>query len=199
GGRRRTLRVVGGSGGQSMSVECGGRAALAGVRELRHVPRPQAPWRRLCGRGEGTARVSQTYVFARNAPDAEYDRGLAWAALLLAACGLVMVYSSSIATAEASRYTGYNAAWFLARHGVFLSLAFAAAIAVFLVPVRFWQVVAPWAFLIALALLVAVLVPGLGREVNGARRWLNLPSVGVQPSELMKLAVVLYAADYTVR
>ena len=143
--------------------------------------------------------MTQTYVFARNAPDAEYDRSLAWAALLLAACGLVMVYSSSIATAEASRYTGYNAAWYLARHGVFLALALVAAIGVFLVPVRFWQSVAPWAFLVALALLVAVLIPGLGREVNGARRWLDLPFVGVQPSELMKLAVVLYAADYTVR
>jgi len=143
--------------------------------------------------------VSQTYVFARNAPDAEYDRSLAWAALLLAACGLVMVYSSSIATAEASRYTGYNAAWYLGRHGAFLSLALAAAIGVFLVPVVFWQKLAPWLFLAALALLIAVLIPGLGREVNGARRWLNLPSVGVQPSELMKLAVVLYAADYTVR
>jgi len=143
--------------------------------------------------------MSQTYVFARNAPDAEYDRSLAWAALLLATCGLVMVYSSSIATAEASRYTGYNPAWYLARHGAFLSIALAAAIGVFLVPVVFWQKLAPWLFLSALALLVAVLIPGLGREVNGARRWLNLPSVGVQPSELMKLAVVLYAADYTVR
>ena len=43
--------------------------------------------------------MSQTYVFARNAPDAEYDRGLTWAALLLAAGGLFMVYSASIATA----------------------------------------------------------------------------------------------------
>ena len=42
-------------------------------------------------------------------------------------------------------------------------------------------------------------MPGIGREVNGARRWLDLPVVSVQPSELMKLAVVLYAADYTVR
>ena len=44
-----------------------------------------------------------------------------------------------------------------------------------------------------------VLIPGIGREVNGARRWLDLPGFGFQPSELMKLAVVLYAADYTVR
>jgi cell division protein FtsW len=143
--------------------------------------------------------VSQTYVFARNAPDAEYDRSLAWAALLLAAGGLVMVYSSSIETSESARFTGYNAAWFLARHAIFLGVALSAAIAVFLVPARWWQVAAPWFFVGAVALLVVVLIPGLGREVNGARRWLAIPLVSLQPSELVKLAAVLYAADYTVR
>jgi cell division protein FtsW len=143
--------------------------------------------------------VSRTYVFARNAPSAEYDRSLAWVALLLAALGLIMVYSASIAIAEASRYTGNNAAWFLARHGMFLAVALSAAIAVFLLPVRVWQQAAPWLFLAGVALLVAVLAPGVGREVNGARRWLGLPFFSVQPSELVKLAAVLYAADYTVR
>lgn len=143
--------------------------------------------------------MSQTYVFARNAPSAEYDRSLAWAALILAALGLVMVYSASIATAESSRYTGNNASWFLVRHAVFLAAALAAALAVFLLPARLWQQAAPWLFLVAVALLVAVLLPGVGREVNGARRWLALPLFTLQPSELMKLGVVLYAADYTVR
>ncbi len=143
--------------------------------------------------------MSQTYVFARNAPSAEYDRSLAWAALLLAATGLVMVYSASIATAETARYTGNNAAWFLARHSAYLGVALAAAIAVFLIPARMWQKAAPWLFVAALALLALVLVPGFGREVNGARRWLDLPGFGFQPSEAMKLAVVLYAADYTAR
>jgi cell division protein FtsW len=140
-----------------------------------------------------------SYVFAQGAPAAEYDRSLAWAALLLAAMGLVAVYSASIATAEASRYSGHNPAHFLLRHGLFLGLALLAATIVFLVPVRMWQTAAPWLFLCGVLLLVLVLVPGLGREVNGARRWLDLRVVSAQPSEAMKLAVVLYAADYTVR
>jgi cell division protein FtsW len=143
--------------------------------------------------------LSATYVFARTAPDAEYDRSLAWAALLLAAVGLVMVYSSSIATAEASRYTGHNAAWYLARQAVFLCAAFATAIMVFLVPARWWQTLAPALFLLGLVLLVLVLIPGFGREVNGARRWLDIPVISVQPSEIVKLAAVLYAADYSTR
>src|SRR5216110_941881 len=141
--------------------------------------------------------MSETFVFARNAPDAEYDRSLAWAALILAMGGLVMVYSASIATAEANRFTGNNAAWFLARHALFLAVAFGCALAVFLIPARVWQQAAPWLFLAGVALLVAVLIPGIGREVNGARRWIALPLFSLQPSELMKLAAVLYAADYT--
>jgi len=142
--------------------------------------------------GQGNTRTAGT-------PAPEYDRSLAWAALLLVALGLVMVYSASIATAEASRYAGNNPAYFLLRHGVFLALALGSATAVFLVPIRYWQQGAPWLFAACFVLLVLVLIPGIGREVNGARRWLNLGIATVQPSELMKLAVVLYAADYTVR
>ena len=138
-------------------------------------------------------------VFAQNAPAAEYDRSLAWAALLMVAFGLVMVYSASIATAEASRYSGQNAAYFLLRHGAYLAVSLCVATMVFLVPSRVWQRAAPWLFAGCLVLLALVLVPGTGREVNGARRWLNLGAFSTQPSELMKLAVVLYAADYTVR
>jgi cell division protein FtsW len=134
-----------------------------------------------------------------NQPAPEYDRSLAWTALLLVTLGLVMVYSASIATAEASRYAGHNPAYFLFRHGVFLAVSLAAATAVFMVPARIWQKAASWLFVACIVLLVLVLIPGVGREVNGARRWLNLWAITVQPSELMKLAVVLYAADYTVR
>ncbi len=136
---------------------------------------------------------------ANKLPAAEFDRSLLWGALLLAALGLVMVYSASIATAEASRYTGHNSAYYLLRHGLFLAASLLGAALLFLVPARGWQKAAPWLFLCGLLLLALVLVPGLGREVNGARRWLDLRVASVQPSELMKLAVVLYAADYTVR
>ena len=143
--------------------------------------------------------MSATYVFAKDPAAPEYDRSLAWAALLLVAIGLVMVYSASIATAESGSITGRNASYYLLRHALFLAAALAAATAVFLVPVRYWQKGAPWLFLAGVVLLVLVLIPAIGREVNGARRWINLGAVTMQPSELVKLAVVLYAADYTVR
>ncbi len=130
---------------------------------------------------------------------AVYDASLAWAALLLLAIGLVMVYSSSIATAEASAHTGNRAWYFLARHGAFVAVGLAAAAVAFQVPMRAWQQLAPWLFIAGAVLLVLVLVPGIGRSVNGSRRWLSLAVVNVQPSEFMKLAVVLYAASYAVR
>ena len=129
----------------------------------------------------------------------EYDEGLLWTALLLLAIGLVMVYSASISTAEGSRFTGGSSVYFLARHSVFLMVAALGAVLAFQVPMRVWQRCAPWLFLGAVALLALVLVPGVGREVNGARRWIGLGIANLQPSELMKLAAVIYAADYTAR
>ncbi len=133
------------------------------------------------------------------APLAEYDHGLVWATLLLLGVGLVMVYSSSIAIAEGSRASGYQPTYYLMRHGLFVAASMAAAVAVFQVPLRLWQQAAPFLFLCGAALLVLVLIPGIGREVNGSQRWISLHFATLQPSELMKLAVVLYAADYTVR
>ena len=75
----------------------------------------------------------------------------------------------------------------------------AAAACVFQLPLRLWQQAAPYLFLFGASLLLIVLIPGIGREVNGSRRWLPLVVMNLQPSELMKLFVVLYAADYTVR
>lgn len=129
----------------------------------------------------------------------EYDAGLLWTALALLGLGLVMVYSASIASAEVSRFTAGKSAYFLYRHAIFLGVSIATALFVFQVPMRVWQQIAPWLFLAGVVLLALVLLPGTGREVNGARRWLSLGVTTVQPSEFMKLFAVLYAADYTVR
>jgi cell division protein FtsW len=128
-----------------------------------------------------------------------YDASLAWTGLLLLSIGLVMVYSSSIAMAEAAAYTGHRAWYFLARHAMFVVVGLASAAVAFQVPMRGWRKLAPWLFIAGAVLLVLVLVPGIGRSVNGSRRWLSLALVNVQPSEFMKLAVVLYAASYAVR
>ena len=130
---------------------------------------------------------------------AEYDEILVWIVLALLAIGLVMVYSASIATAEASKFTGFRPEYYLIRHGIYIFVGVMAGVMAFQVSLQDWQKWAPYLFLLGAALLVLVLIPGIGREVNGSRRWLPLLVVNLQPSELMKLFVVLYAADYTVR
>jgi cell division protein FtsW len=128
-----------------------------------------------------------------------WDASLAWCTLLLLAFGLVMVYSASIAMAEASSHTGYRAWYFLVRHAVFVALGLLAAFVTFQVPIKVWRRVAVWFFAIGAVLLVLVLVPGIGKSVNGSKRWISLVVVNIQPSEFMKLAAVLYAASYAVR
>lgn len=134
-----------------------------------------------------------------NAAMRDYDEILLWVGVLLAGIGIVMVYSASIAIAEGGRQGASSPSYFLVRHAVALAISGIAAVVVFQVPMRLWQQIAPALFLVALFLLIVVLVPGIGREVNGSRRWIPLGVMNLQPSELAKLFVVLYAADYTVR
>ena len=130
---------------------------------------------------------------------AEIDLALLWSSIALLLIGMVMVYSASIAIAEGSRNFGNNPNYFLMRHGVFLAVGLIAALAAFQIPLGNWQKMAPYLFMAGFVLLILVLIPFVGREVNGARRWLPLGVANLQPSELMKLFAVLYAADYTVR
>jgi cell division protein FtsW len=129
----------------------------------------------------------------------ELDPLVVWSSLTLLLIGLIMVYSSSIAIAEGSRFTGNQSHYFLMRHALFLVIGVGAGLLAFQFSMRQWQQWAPWLFVAGLAMLVIVLIPGLGRAVNGAQRWLPLGPINLQPSELMKLFAALYAADYTVR
>jgi cell division protein FtsW len=133
------------------------------------------------------------------APIAELDYAVVSLAALLLGTGLVMVYSSSIAIAEAGHYAGNQPAYFLIRHSVFVFVGVMAGFICFQFPTRVWQQAAPYLFVLGVLLLLLVLIPGIGKEVNGSQRWLSLGMFNLQPSELMKLLVLLYAADYTVR
>ena len=128
-----------------------------------------------------------------------YDQGLVWVTLILLGIGLVMVYSASIALAEADKATGHQTTYFLVRQAVYLVISLVAGFIAFQVPTEVWQKMAPYLFLAGMLLLVLVLIPGIGRNVNGSRRWLSLFVINVQPSEFMKLFAAIYVADYTIR
>jgi cell division protein FtsW len=132
-----------------------------------------------------------------NAPN--YDQALLWVTLILLGIGLVMVYSASIAIAEADKAVGNNSSYYLMRQSVFIVISLLAAVVAFNVPISMWQKFAPYLFLLGLALLILVLIPGIGRVVGGSRRWLSLFVINLQPSEFMKLFAAMYVADYTVR
>jgi cell division protein FtsW len=110
--------------------------------------------------------------------------------------GLVMVYSASIASAE---HTTGSSAHYLVRQLGAVSLGFLLAYLIMRTPLRLWEVTAPYVLLGGIALLVLVLVPGIGVNVNGSARWLRLGILNVQPSELIKLSMVIYMAGYFVR
>jgi cell division protein FtsW len=128
-----------------------------------------------------------------------FDLPLLACSATLVLFGLLMVYSASIALADGPRYESYGRYYFVIRHGLFILVGAMAALMAVNIPMSVWERFAMPLFLLSLFLLVVVLVPGIGREVNGARRWLPLGVVNFQPSELMKLAVVLFAAGYAVR
>jgi cell division protein FtsW len=159
-------------------------AALASVNPFRRGA--EAPW--TAGRAQpDTVRLHG------------FDPALLWVTVALLAWGLVMVYSASIAMPDNPRFGRYAHTFFLSRHALFLGLSFIVGLLAFQVPLATWERVAPWLFVASLLLLVIVLIPHIGKGVNGARRWLAFGPVSFQPSELAKFAVLLYAANYMVR
>lgn len=128
-----------------------------------------------------------------------YDQLLVWVVLLLMLFGMVMVYSASISLPDSPKYARYDHAHFLVRQAMFIVVSLIAGLFTFRVRIETWQKLAPYLFVATLILLALVLIPGIGKGVNGSRRWLSFKVLNLQPSELMKLFVVLYAADYTVR
>ncbi len=127
------------------------------------------------------------------------DMPLVWVTVLLLVLGLVMVYSASIALSDNPRFSKFSPNHFVLRHAMWLGLATVAALAASQVPIRTWERLAPWLFVASLVLLVLVLLPFVGKVVNGARRWVALGPFSMQPSEIAKLSMAMYAANYMVR
>ena len=125
------------------------------------------------------------------------DYGLIWTSLLLLGIGLVMVYSASIDIAAARKSTDYQNYYYLMRQSTYITIGLIFGYVTFLIPVYFWQKMAPFLFILGIILLIIVLVIGI--EINRSQRWIPLGVVNFQPSELVKLFTVMYASDYVLR
>lgn len=121
------------------------------------------------------------------------DPGILLPVLTLLVIGLVMVYSSSSVKAE---FQYKDQFYFLKRQLVWSLLGLVSLYFFTYFNYWHWEKLARPFFGVALILLVLVLIPGIGKVVNGARRWIGVAGFPFQPAELMKLAFVLYAALY---
>lgn len=115
-----------------------------------------------------------------------------FAIMALLTIGVIMVYSSSAVSA----YVNFNDSYyFLKRQLIWVSLGFFAMLFTMSIDYHVWRKLAKPVMLVTLVLLILVLIPGLGKVVNGARRWLGFGSLYLQPSEIAKLSMVLFCAD----
>ena len=159
-------------------------------------------WAKAAAPGESVALPIRDWVqVGRGQPPKllGFDQTLLWVALALLGLGLVMVYSASIAMPDNPRFARYQHSHFLTRHLLSLLISALAGVVVVQIPISVWEKSAPWLFVVVLILLALVLVPFIGKGVNGARRWIALGIMNFQPSELAKLAMAMYAAGYMVR
>jgi len=158
-------------------IDSGARSGVAG-KSVGH---------RMRGRGLGRRRADRL-------PDLDWP--LLLCVLLLLGLGFVMMSSASLAVADRAFGTPFH---FIVRHGLVLGVAAVAGGLVFTMPLFWWERSGPALFFLGLLLLVLVLVPGIGRTVNGATRWIPLGPVNLQSSELVKLFAVIFVSGYLVR
>lgn len=110
--------------------------------------------------------------------------------------GITMVGSASISIAERSNGEPF---YYLYRQLIATGLGMFLGSLVLITPIKIWQKTGPLILFVSIILLIAVLLPGIGREVNGSSRWIPMGVFNLQVSELVKLAMVLYLAGYLVR
>lgn len=126
----------------------------------------------------------------------DYDIVLVGMIGILLVFGLIMVFSASIALGDGPKYVNADRYSFFTKHLVFIIVGLFLCVLTMLVPMLFWEKYALHLYAIAMVCLVLVLVPFIGRQVNGAWRWIPLGLVNFQPSELAKFAMVIFSAWY---
>lgn len=129
-------------------------------------------------------------------PLAAFDRWLVISVVCLMAIGLTMVSSSSVMVSTKLYHNPFH---FLLRQACYLAAGIFIGLFVLRVDTKRWEGLSSMLILISLLMLVLVLVPGIGKVVNGSRRWLSLGPIGVQVSEIVKLTMIFYVAGYMVR
>ncbi|WP_239351695.1 putative lipid II flippase FtsW [Snodgrassella communis] len=123
-----------------------------------------------------------------------FDQSLLWMVVLMASFSLIMVYSASIAYAQ---HDGGSTYFYLIRQAVFLLSGGIFGCIAARIPLRTWKKLTPLVLLFSIMLLIVVLV--MGREINGARRWINMGMINIQPTEVFKLAIILYLSSFFTR
>jgi cell division protein FtsW len=159
---------------------------------------------RMQGAAEGGLPVNLgSYDYAKNASTQgkiqNIDQAMVWVVVTLLMWGMIMVYSATIAMPDNPKFAKYSQTHFLMRHIISMLIGFGVALLVFQIPLEIWEKNARPLFIFALVLLALVLLPFIGKGVNGARRWISFGVINFQPSEFAKLAVIIYASDYMVR
>lgn len=132
----------------------------------------------------------------RQKPIFYFDRWLLAGVLPLLAIGLLMVASASMVISDRQYGTPFH---YFFRQAIYLVISMLLALGILQIPVDYWRRYSGYLLLLCFFLLVLVLVPHIGHEVNGSRRWLRLGFASFQISELAKFCTVTYMASYLMR
>ena len=140
--------------------------------------------------------IPRSHISATNGLFRPYDAWLMTVIFLLLGLGLVMVASSSIAIADRQFHEPLYYFW---RQMFSVAIGLSFIIAALKIPLSVWEFLSVPLLVLGLLLLILVLIPGVGREVNGSTRWISMGSLALQASEPVKLCVIVYLAGYMVR
>ncbi len=121
------------------------------------------------------------------------EKGLLVLTLLLSILGVLFVFEASVAEA----FTSFGNQYYFARQQLmWLGIGLVGMAISMHIPTKFWKTISPLAYLGGIVLLIMVFIPGIGKEVNGANRWLELGGINLQPAEVIKFSLIIFFASW---